>query len=171
MLRSARFSIAGLMFAVAVAAVAVAGLRSATAAWAGAMLMLVWGVLGLAIFGAICRTDKERAWCLGFALFGSGYLALAAGSANLASLPTTTLLVFLGSKIAPMIQQTVWSRAGSLHEPFLQIAHCLWAVVAALIGGASHSCFMADRLTIARTRSLKRNRTPPCPGIGGAGRP
>jgi hypothetical protein len=136
-LRSVRFSIAGLMAAVAVAALIVAALRSSTAAWAGAVLMLVCSVLGLSIAGALFQTGSKRAWWLGFALFGCGYLVLAFWSEhNFDSLPTTALVVFLGSKFDPTIQQSVWSRNGTAQWMFLEIAHCLWALVAAILGGA-----------------------------------
>ena len=137
-MRRIRFSIAGLMAAVAVAALAVAALRASTPAWAGAMLMLVWGVLGLAILCTVYRPRSERAWWLGFALFGSGYLVLAFWSEiNFDSLPTSTLLLFVSSKVDPSIQKAAWSRTGELHWTFLHIAHCLWALVAAVFGGAA----------------------------------
>ncbi len=143
-MRRVRFSIAGLMAAVAVAALAVAALRSSTPAWAGAMLMLVWSVLGLAIVSVIYRPRGERAWWLGFALFGFGYLVLAFWSEiNFDSLPTTTSLLFLSSKVGPSIPQAAWSRTGSLNWTFLHIAHCLWALVAAVFGGMAANVLSA----------------------------
>ncbi len=143
-MRRIRFSIAGLMAAVAVAALAVAALRASTPAWAGAMLMLVWSVLGLAIVCAVYRPRGERTWWLGFALFGIGYLVLAFWSEiNFDSLPTTALLLFLSSKFDPTIQKAAWSRTGSLHWTFLHIAHCLWALVAAILGGAAANVLSA----------------------------
>ncbi len=143
-MRRVRFSIAGLMAAVAVAALAVAALRASTPAWAGAMLMLVWSVLGLAIVCAVYRPRGERAWWLGFALFGCGYLVLAFWSEiNFDSLPTSTLLLFLSSKFDPKIAQAAWSRTGTLDWTFLHIAHCLWALVAAVLGGAAANALSA----------------------------
>ncbi len=136
-MRRFRFSIAGLMAAVAVSALAAAALRSASPVWSSAMLLLLWGVLGLAIAGALCRKGSERSWWIGFALFGCGYAVLAFWSdSNSDSLPTTTLLVFLDSKLDPAIKQSVWSAPGTPHWTLLQIAHCLWALVAAIGGGA-----------------------------------
>ncbi len=78
MRRSYRFSIAALMGVVLVTAVLLAALRGSTEeTWGGAMLLLTCGVLALAVVGVVCRTGSERAWWLGFALFGWGYLALA----------------------------------------------------------------------------------------------
>jgi hypothetical protein len=134
--RRVRFSIAALMAAVAVSALAIAALRSASAEWAGAMLMLVWGVLGLAIAGAVCRRGRERAWWFGFALFGCGYLLLAFWSDNnFRSLPTTTLILFLSSTFAPKIPKSAWSVTGTPQWTVLQIAHCIWALLFAIPGG------------------------------------
>ncbi len=132
-----RFSIAAMMAVVAVTALMIAALRFSTAAWAGAMLLLVWGVLGLAIAGVICRKGGERAWWVGFALFGCGYLALALWSEkNFETFPTTTVILYLGSKFGPSVQQNSWFVGGSPEWTFLQIAHCLWALLAATLGAA-----------------------------------
>ena len=105
-MRRIRFSIAGLMFVVAISALLVAALRSASGAWAGAVLLVVRAVLGLGIVGALCRRGSERAWWLGFSVFGCGYMMLAFWSeTNFDSLPTTTLLIYLGSKFDPNIGQ------------------------------------------------------------------
>jgi hypothetical protein len=144
LMRRVRFSIAGLMVVVAVTAVVVAALRSASDAWAGAMLMLVCGVLGLAIVGIVCRSGIERTWWLGFALFGCGYLVLAFWSENnFNRLPTATLTLFLSSKFDPTIKQGAWPGGGSLHWSFSQIAHCVWALLAAILGGALASVLFA----------------------------
>jgi hypothetical protein len=76
-MRTARFRIAGLMGAVLVAALGLAALRNASELWAGVTFLATCGVLCLAIVGVVCRGGGERAWWLGFALFGWGYLALA----------------------------------------------------------------------------------------------
>ena len=53
-MRTPRFSIAGLLGVVLVAAVGMAALRYASEAWAGAMFLLTCGVLALAVVGAAC---------------------------------------------------------------------------------------------------------------------
>ncbi len=136
LVRRFRSSIAGLMSAVALSALAAAALRSASPAWACAMLLLVWGVLGLAIAGALCRQGSERAWWIGFALFGCGYLVLAFWSDNnFESWPTTTLILFLGSTFASTIPKSAWSVKGTAPWTILQIAHCIWALLFAMLGG------------------------------------
>ncbi len=102
MRRSIRFSIAGLMGVVLVAAIGLAALRDATETWAGAMLLVTCGILALAVVGVVCRTESERAWWLGFALFGWGYLALAFWSWDndrSPRLPTLVWLDTLGTKL------------------------------------------------------------------------
>ena len=54
------------------------------------MFLLTCGMLCLAIVGVVCRQEGERAYWLGFALFGWGYLLLSMWST--AELPTMTLL-------------------------------------------------------------------------------
>ncbi len=102
MRRSIRFTIAGLMGAVLAAAIGLAALRTASETWAGVMLLLTCGVLALAVVGVVCRGESERAWWLGFALFGWGYLALAFWCGNRARsprLPTLMWLDAVGTKL------------------------------------------------------------------------
>jgi hypothetical protein len=62
--------------AVAVGLVVVAGLRWVPGPLSAATLYATWGLLGLAVVGAICRPGRSRAAWLGAALFGIGYMAL-----------------------------------------------------------------------------------------------
>ncbi len=95
-MRKIRVSIARLMGAVLIAAVGFAALRNLSDAWAGLMLMLTCGVLLMGVVGAVCQGPHERAWWLGFALFGFGYLALTFGKSQLFTdaphLPTEGIL-------------------------------------------------------------------------------
>jgi hypothetical protein len=71
-----RFSIRTLMACVLLSAVGLAALRSASRLWAGIMMMLALAAIGVAILGAALMRGRERAWWLGFAVFGGGYLVL-----------------------------------------------------------------------------------------------
>jgi len=100
--RTIRFSIAGLMGAVLIVAVGLAALRSASDTWAGVIFLSTCGVLALAVVGILCRREAERAWWLGFALFGWGYMALAFWPSDIPRvprLPTMTLLEWLSRKV------------------------------------------------------------------------
>ena len=51
-------------------------LRWAPAFWPGLMLLLTWGVIGVAILGAVGNSGRQRLRWLGAALFGAGYMAI-----------------------------------------------------------------------------------------------
>jgi hypothetical protein len=162
-MRTIRFPIAGLMLAVLVVALGLAALRNASEVWAGVMFLFTCAVLCLAIVGAICRDGPRRAWWLGFALFGWGYLLLSLWSK--VNLPTMALLDAIASWLRlhvrfsgvvgeipgtghgggrfggfPSVRPLVGGfgrggGAGLFDEQLHQIAHCLCALVAALLGG------------------------------------
>jgi hypothetical protein len=141
-MRFIRASIAGLMGAVVIAALGLTALRSASDTWSGATLLATCGVLGLAIVGAICRGTAERSWWLGVALFGWGYMALAFWSpVDATKLPTFTLLenaCKMAGVTVPTITPPFGRFAGTstgIEPSFLRIAHCLWALLAASLGG------------------------------------
>ncbi len=145
-MRKFRFSIGGLMAVVSVLAIGFAALKNANETWAGAMFLLTCGVMGLAVVGVICRREAERAWWLGFALFGWGYMALAFWpSESLPKLPTMSLLEWLQSLFgaAPEVQAFVLRVGGGFGGGFplaapsasSQIGHSLWALLVAVLGG------------------------------------
>jgi hypothetical protein len=142
--RSIRFSIAGLMAAVLITALGLAALRSASATAAGVTLLATCGVLGLAVVGVVCRTAGERAWWLGFAVFGWGYMALAFLSPyDSATLPTLTLLEAVFTRFGMAAAQVPPAPPGGMGggfggptfggglSPYDQAGHCLWALLAA----------------------------------------
>src|SRR6184192_4085180 len=130
-----RFSIGGLMGVVLVAAIGLAALRNASEPWAGVMLLLTHGVLGFAAIGVVCRRHVERAWWLGFSLFGWGYLALVAFWPWYDFPPTTTLLEVVGPRLG-VPPHYGWGMGGvRLNPSYAQVGHCLWALLAAILGG------------------------------------
>ena len=94
MIRRLRFSIAGLMVVVLVAAIGLAAWRDPTETWNGVVFLLTCGVLTLAVVGVLCRGGAKQIWWLGFALFGWGYFALVFSYPHelLPRLPTSALL-------------------------------------------------------------------------------
>lgn len=96
MRRTPRFTIAGLMVIILAVSLGLAALRTASATWAGGLYLLTYGVLVLAIVGAICRGPSERGWWLGFALFGLAYMKRGYWQGyGAVELPTTALLNFM----------------------------------------------------------------------------
>ncbi len=136
-MRRLRFSIAGLMGIVLIAALGLTALRDVSPIWLGAMYLLSRGVLALAILPAVFRRGAARAWWLGFCLFGWGYLYLIETRAaprdqiyptSHASLAMRTLF---GPRATsdPTGLDEVWP-----DYYFVSIGHSLWAIMAALLG-------------------------------------
>lgn len=101
-MRRPRISLAGLMALVVVVGVGIAALRAASETWAGIMLLLTLGLLGVSVLGVMYRREARRAWWVGFALFGWGYAALTlAPWSKPESLPTRILLDSLYARMSP----------------------------------------------------------------------
>lgn len=100
-----RFSLAGLMGLVLIAAIGIAALRSASPAWAGSMLLLTLALFGISVLGTVYRREGKRAFWLGWCLFSGGYLAVAFapwwGEEIKPALPTSAILSFLHERLAP----------------------------------------------------------------------
>jgi hypothetical protein len=135
-MRKLRFSIGGLMVVVLAAAVGLAALTNASPAWAGTMLLLTCGILALGVVGAIYRTGAERVRWLGFSIFGWGYLALwwFLSEHTAFVLPTTRLL----ERLAPSLG------VPAIDPSYAQAGHCLFALLAALLGGTLSVFFFAS---------------------------
>jgi hypothetical protein len=88
----ASISIAGMLGVVLFGAVALAALRSGSDLWLSGVYTTALGVLGFATLGAVLRRGPARAYWVGFAIFGWGYLALANGAETRQRLLTTHLL-------------------------------------------------------------------------------
>ena len=160
------------MGAVLVVALGLAAMRNPSDTWAGVMFLLTCGVLCLSIVGVVCRGDGERAWWLGFALFGWGDLLLSLWST--VTLPTMALLDAIASRLGIQVQFSggmgggmrnvgLWAFGGfgggfggMAVQPLQEIAHCLWALVAALLGG-----FLARALFGGSTARAENLAAPP----------
>jgi hypothetical protein len=166
-MRKFRFSIAGLMGIVLVAAVGMAALVAPSPTWAGAIFLLTCAVLGLAIVGAIYRRGASRAFWVGFCVFGWGYLALLALVANygvgilpfppspasqiawpipfpplLTSQILSALRVRVGHEV-PSGGGPQWQTYWNIILPYYQIGHALWTLLAGLVGGTLARIFLA----------------------------
>src|SRR5262249_22755734 len=94
-----RFSIASLLVAVIVLAVAFAALREANDIWSSGIFTLTVGALLTSILLAVHRASSARAFWFGFALFGCTYLVLSFVPAIESRLITTKGLTYLDSKV------------------------------------------------------------------------
>jgi hypothetical protein len=71
-----RFSLRGLLVAVTITAVGIAAMLSANAWWEAAAWMATLFALAIAVLLVAYRREQQRAFWLGFAVFGGTYLAL-----------------------------------------------------------------------------------------------
>jgi hypothetical protein len=102
-MRNLRFNIASLLLVVLVAAVCLAALRESTEIWDSGVFTITLGVLLISILLATHRREKRRAFWLGFALFGAGYLALSLIPSIESRLVTSKALGYLDSKVSRSI--------------------------------------------------------------------
>lgn len=105
-----RFSIARLMGVILAVGLGMAALREASDLWAGIALSIVLVLLAGAILQVLHDQAARRAFWLGFALFGWGYLTLVSGpwfSEQLGPrLPTSILLEYIHQSVVGGQSQT-----------------------------------------------------------------
>ena len=92
-----RFTIAGLLGMVVFLAVGLAALRAATDAWDSGVFGVTLTLLLTSLLLAVHRTERRRAYWIGFALFGWAYLVMSLVPPVEARLPTTKFLARLDS--------------------------------------------------------------------------
>ena len=154
-MRSFRFSIAGLMGLVLLAAIGSAGVANPSGPWSGVLYLLTRAVLCLAVVGAICRTGSERVWWLGFASFGWIYVGLPFGSFyHSQRLPTHALSEMLGSWIALPPAQNPGVSDEETRELF-KVTHSVWAMLAASLGGLLASAIFGNPVTTQQEGSVR----------------
>ena len=93
-MRRPRITIAGLLGIVAFVAVAFAALRVPTDGWDGGVFGVTPTVLLISVLLAAHRTERRRAFWIGFALFGWAYLLVSQIPPIEARLPTTKALAY-----------------------------------------------------------------------------
>jgi len=74
-----QFSLGTLLVAVSWVAVTCVALRTANEIWAGVASIIAVGALLFAVLVIIYRTGRARAFAVGFAVFGTGYLFVSSG--------------------------------------------------------------------------------------------
>jgi hypothetical protein len=108
-MRRPRFTIATLLALVVVMAVSFAALREATDLWDGGVFTAALAALLVSVLLAVHRTDNQRAFWLGFALFGSAYLIGSLSPPVESRLPTTKDLALLDSKLSDRVVAGTWA--------------------------------------------------------------
>jgi hypothetical protein len=131
-----RFTITGLMTVVLVTSLSLAAMRYASAMWAGGLYLVTHGILVLAVVGAVCRGPSERAWWLGFALFGLVYLRgdfwFGRGQPWQ---PTNVLLDALRPQIVQSETEPFGGMSYNRYEYYWVVVRCLRSLVVATVGG------------------------------------
>ena len=102
-MRHIRFTISSLLIAVLFAGFGFAALRESNETWESSIFSITLVMLSISILLAVHRIEKRRAFWLGFALFGSAYLALSFVPSIESKLITTKALHFLDSKVTRSI--------------------------------------------------------------------
>jgi hypothetical protein len=98
-MRRFRFHLGTLVILVLFSGVGLAALRESDDTWDSGIFTLTLGVLLISILLAIHRVEKRRAFWMGFALFGSAYLALSLLPPIESRLITTKGLAYIDSKV------------------------------------------------------------------------
>ena len=110
-MRRFRFRIGTLLVLIIALGVGFAALRESNDTWDSGVFTLALGALLVSILLAIHRTEKRRAFWLGFALFGWAYLGLSLVPPIDSRLITTKALALLESRISDrpiVISGRVW---------------------------------------------------------------
>ncbi len=146
-MRSFRFSIAGLMGLVLLAAIGSAAVAHPSGPWSGVLYLLTRAVLCLAVVGAICRSGAEQVWWLGFACFGWIYVGLPYGSYyHSQRLPTHALIEMVGPMIGlPPVQNP--NLRDEVTSELFKVVHSVWSMLAAGLGGLLASAIFGNPLT------------------------
>lgn len=114
-MRRIRCSIANLLRIVLFTGIALAALRSGSPLWGSLLFTSAVAAMLVAVVAAVHRRDERRAFWLGFALFGWGYLLLCLVPEARSQLATTALLDFLHARVFGRSEPALfaWSWSGN----------------------------------------------------------
>jgi hypothetical protein len=98
-MRRFRFQLGTLVILVLLIGVGFAALRESNEMWDSSIFSITLGLLLISILLAVHRTEKQRAFWLGFALSGSAYLGFSLVPSIESRLITTKALAYLDSKM------------------------------------------------------------------------
>lgn len=111
-MRCFRFHLGSLVILVLLVGVGLAALRESNDIWDSSVFSITLAVQLISILLAIHRTDKRRAFWLGFALSGSAYLGLSVVPSIEPRLITKRALAYLASK---MPRSSLYDNDGWMH--------------------------------------------------------
>ncbi len=157
-MRRFRFHLGTLVILVLLLAVGFAALRESNNIWDSSIFSITLGMLFISILLAVHRTEKRRAFWIGYALFGWSYLGLTLMPSIESRLITTKALAYLDSKMPGRSMVYAINSSGKLTlngrpitsitsnggstgtasgttENFVRIVHSLIALIAAILGG------------------------------------
>jgi hypothetical protein len=98
-MRRFRFRIGTLLVLIIALGIGLAALRESNATWDSGVFTLALAALLVSILLAIHRTESRRAFWIGFAMFGWGYLTMSLVPPIASRLVTTKLLAYIDSKV------------------------------------------------------------------------
>jgi hypothetical protein len=98
-MRRFRFHLGTLVLVVLVIGTGLAALRESNQVWDSGTFTLVLSVLLGSVLLAVHRTERRRAYWLGFALFGAAYMRLSLDPPIESRLVTTKALAFMDSRV------------------------------------------------------------------------
>ncbi len=98
-MRRFRFHLGTLVILVLLLGLGFAALRESNEIWDSSVLSITLVMLSISILLAVHRTEKRRAYWLGFALFGSAYLGFSLLPLIESRLITTKALAYVDSKV------------------------------------------------------------------------
>ncbi len=98
-MRRFRFHLGTLVILILIVGGGFAALRESNDLWHSGLFTLTLGVLLISVLLAVHRREAKRAFWIGFALFGWGYLALSLVSSIESKLLTRKALTYLDSKL------------------------------------------------------------------------
>jgi hypothetical protein len=98
-MRRFRFHLGTLVMIVLLLGVGLAALRESNEIWDSSVFSITLVMLSISILLAVHRTEKRRAFWMGFALFGWIYLGLSMAPSIESRLLTTKALAFVDSKV------------------------------------------------------------------------
>ena len=158
MTRAPRSSIAGMVALALIAALGLAAMRLASELLAGIMFLVTSGVLCLAFIALICRGPAERAWWLGFNVFGWVYdrFAFRAWGEIRPWLPTTRLLEPLATMAGLTVDPSRPPRNGDPWLPFHMAGQCLFTLLAAVVGGLVAVALFGERWGKSTGKTIER---------------